>query len=109
MSEPNTSETGGNEAEKEAITTPPCSELLAEVTPGSLFKLGNSYESKGNYHMAEKVYQDALKAYKANYGPEHQSTLVMMTVLANLYADKGDASNADRLYREQLQINERLW
>ena len=50
--------------------------------------------------MAEKLYQDALETYKAKYSPEIESTLAMMTVLANLYADKGNASNTDRLHRE---------
>jgi Tfp pilus assembly protein PilF len=57
------------------------------------------YREQGQVEEAEEMYQRALAGYEKVLGPDHTSTLNIVTNFGVLYSDQGKLKEAEEMYR----------
>jgi tetratricopeptide (TPR) repeat protein len=71
-------------------------------------RIGNCYNTLGQYVAAEPLFEEALQLSKKVLGLEHPDTLTSMNKLAVLYKSKGKYEAAEPLYKETLQLRKKV-
>ena len=69
--------------------------------------IGNSYRNLGAWNLAQGWLQKGYELRRAQLGAENAETVVSLQSLAHLARDRGDYSEADRLYREVIAQREK--
>src|ERR1019366_9385460 len=75
-----------------------------EYTATILYKLGEIYDSMGQYAKAEPLFLRIHKIVEDKLGKDHPYVASSLNNLANLYDDIGQYEEAEPLYRRALRI-----
>ena len=65
------------------------------------------FSNRGQYHLAQALYEQVLLSYERQLGPEHPDTLGTRHNLALLYSKQGKYEQAQALYEQVLLSRER--
>jgi serine/threonine-protein kinase len=84
-------------AESELADQP---EVLAEMQR----TIGELYYAQGRYDQAEPILRAALEKYSRLYGPDRPETVQASNVLANVLLKKGSTTEAESLFRRDIDI-----
>jgi tetratricopeptide (TPR) repeat protein len=85
-------------------------DLLGEknrVYANSLNNLAGLYQSMGDYHRAEPLFQRALEIQKRSVGENHPSYATSLNNLGALYYSIGDHRRAESLLSQALEVTKR--
>ena len=80
-----------------------CTRAAALLGGGLLCAVRLCLGAQGNLVEAVPLIREALGTARATLGPQHNFTLIYMSVLANMLVDLGKVSEAEALYREALK------
>jgi serine/threonine-protein kinase len=78
-------------------------EVLAEIQR----TIGAAYYAQGHYEQAEQILRAALKKYAALFGDDSPETVEASNALANVLLQKGNAAEAEALFRKNIDIERR--
>ncbi|MEM8680240.1 MAG: serine/threonine-protein kinase, partial [Planctomycetota bacterium] len=70
--------------------------------------IGQTYFSLGAYDKARKQLEAAYKLGKTVFGPQDYATLYCMNILSNVMAEQGDAQEAERIARLELEFRKQV-
>ncbi len=90
-------EQAAKRAESELADQP---EVLAEMQR----TIGSVYYAQGRYDKAEQILRAALEKYSRLYGPDRPETILASNLLANVLLRKGNAAEAEALFRHDIEI-----
>lgn len=80
-----------------------------EAERGLLFKVGESFRSRGKYDKAEAMYRQALELREKVLDGDHSDILDSMNNLGSLLGNQGKYDEAERMQRErQERITRRI-
>jgi tetratricopeptide (TPR) repeat protein len=85
-------------------------EMVSAESPELLqaHRQGQDLESKGHYKEAIPFALKALKLGEQEFGPDHNTTSILLNNLAELYRTQGRYGDAEPLYRRSLEIWEKI-
>ena len=74
----------------------------------SLIYLTNLYEVMGQHEHSVSLYQQALEIHKLTFGNRHPDTALSLNNMATIYQSVGNNSEAERLFRQSIDIFDEL-